>query len=113
MAQKKRPKAMKMKVRKGDQVEVTTGRDKGKRGDVLRVLPRKGRLIVRGVNIVKRHTRPAAGQPGGVVEKEASIHVSNVALVDPGGDGMTKVGFKILDDGRKVRFARASGEMID
>jgi large subunit ribosomal protein L24 len=113
MAEKKRPKAMKMKIRKGDQVEVNTGRDKGKRGDVLRVLPRKGRLIVRGVNIVKRHTRPAAGEPGGIVEREASIHISNVALVDPGGDGTTRVGFKFLDDGRKVRFARASGEMID
>lgn len=104
---------VKMKVRKGDQVIVTTGRDKGKRGDVLLVLPKKRRLIVRGVNVVKRHTRPAAGQTGGIVEKEASIHVSNVSLVDPKSDGPTKVGYKFLDGGRKVRFARASGEMID
>ena len=104
---------VKMKVKKGDKVIVTTGKDKGKRGDVLRVLPRKRRLIVRGVNIVKRHTKPAAGQTGGIVEKEVSIHVSNVALVDPKSDDATKIGYKFLDDGRKVRFARASGEMID
>lgn len=105
--------AVKMKIKKGDQVFVITGKDKGKRGDVIRVLPKKQRLYVRGVNIVKRHTRPAAGQTGGIVEKEASIHISNVAIVDPESDAPSKVGYKFLEGGRKVRFARRSGEMID
>ena len=105
--------ATKMKIKKGDQVIVMTGNDKGKRGDVFRVIPKKQRIFVRGVNVIKRHTRPAAGETGGIVEKEASIHVSNVAMVDPNADGGTKVGYKLLDDNRKVRFARGSGEMID
>jgi len=105
--------AKKMKIKKGDQVVVTSGRDKGKRGDVLLVMPKKSRLIVRGVNMVKRHQAPSAGNAGGIVEKEASIHASNVSLVDPGTDKPVRVGFKFLEDGRKVRFARGSGEVID
>lgn len=104
---------MAMKIRKGDKVVVTTGRDKGKEGAVLRAMPRESRLLVQGVNLVKRHTRPSAAGAGGIVEKEAPIHVSNVAHVDPKDGKPTRVGFKTLDDGRKVRVARRSGEVID
>jgi large subunit ribosomal protein L24 len=100
------------RIRKGDDVIVLTGRDKGKKGSVLKVLPSDGRVIVQGVNVVKRHTRPSARQTGGIVEKEASIHMSNVALVDPQSGKHTRVGFRTLEDGRKVRFARRSGEVI-
>ncbi len=105
--------AAKFKIRKGDSVVVRTGRDKGKRGDVLKVIPAENRVIVQGVNMVKRHTKPSQAGPGGIVEKEAPIHISNVAHVDPKDDGATRVGFRILDDGRKVRFAKRSGEVID
>lgn len=101
------------KIRKGDNVIVVTGRDKGKRGSVLKAMPREGRLIVQGVNMVKRHTRPTQTQTGGIVEKEAPIHVSNVALLDPASDKPTRAGFRLLEDGRKVRYAKASGELID
>ncbi len=103
----------KMKVKKGDTVIVIAGKDKGKRGEVIRSIPDDWRVVVQGVNVVKRHTRPAAGQPGGIVEKEASIHVSNVMLVDPKTDKPTRVGRKSLDDGRRVRYAKGSGEVID
>ncbi len=102
----------KLKVRKDDEVVVTTGRDKGKSGKVLRVIPDELRVVVQGVNMVKRHTRAGQGTQGGIVEKEAPIHVSNVAHVDPKDRKPTKVGFKTVD-GRKLRFARKSGEMID
>ncbi|MCE2510653.1 MAG: 50S ribosomal protein L24 [Alphaproteobacteria bacterium] len=102
-----------LKIRKGDTVIVTTGKDKGKKGEVLRALPRKGLVVVQGVNVVKRHQRPAAGNPGGIQEKELPIHVSNLALVDPKSGEPTRVGWKFLDDGRKVRFARKSGEVVD
>ena len=105
--------ATKMKIRKGDHVVVVTGKDKGKKGDVLQVQRDKARVVVQGVNVVRRHTRPSPGQPGGIVEKEAAIHVSNVALIDPKDGNATKVGFKVLKGGQKVRFARRSGEMID
>lgn len=105
--------AVKFKIRKGDKVIVRTGRDKGKRGDVLKVLPAEYRVIVQGVNVVKRHTKPSQQGPGGIVEKEASIHMSNIAHVDPKDDGATRVGFKFLHDGRKVRYAKRSGEVID
>ncbi len=104
---------MKFKIKKGDKVIVITGRDKGKSGEVLRVLREDNRVIVQGVNMVKRHTKPAAGQTGGIVEKEASIHVSNVAHIDPKSSKPTRVGYKFLQDGRKVRFARRSGEVLD
>ena len=101
------------KIKKNDEVIVISGRDKGKKGSVLLVLPKKDRVIVQGVNMVKRHTRPTAAQSGGIVEKELPIHVSNVALVDPDGGKPTRVGFRVLEDGRKVRLAKRSGEMID
>ena len=101
------------RIRKGDNVIVLTGRDKGKRGSVLKAMPKEGRLIVQGVNVVKRHTRPTQTQTGGIVEKEAPIHVSNVALLDPASDKPTRAGFRLLEDGRKVRYAKSSGELID
>ena len=103
----------KFKIKKGDRVVVTTGRDRGKQGEVLRVLRDEDRLIVQGVNVVKRHTRPSARQPGGITEKEAAIHISNVAHIDPESNRPTRVGYKFLDDGRKVRVAKRSGELID
>jgi large subunit ribosomal protein L24 len=105
--------ASKWKVKKGDKVVVIAGRDKGKKGEVLRVLREDNRVIVQGVHVVKRHTRQSASSPGGIVEKESSIHISNVAHVDPKSGKPTRVGFKFLGDGRKVRFARRSGETID
>ncbi|NBB84065.1 MAG: 50S ribosomal protein L24 [Alphaproteobacteria bacterium] len=104
---------MAAKIKKGDRVVVLTGRDKGKRGEVLKVMPAESRVLVQGVNIVKRHTRPSMQSQGGIVEKEAPIHASNVAHIDPKTDKPTRVGFRNLDDGRKVRFAKASGEVID
>ncbi len=101
------------KIRKGDQVVILSGREKGRKGEVLRVLRKDGRVVVQGINIVKRHSRPQAGNPGGVIEKEASLALSNVALVDPKTGEATRVGFKFLDDGRKVRFAKKSGEVVD
>ena len=105
--------AVKFKIRKGDKVIVTTGKDKGKSGEVLRVLRDEARVLVQGVNMIKRHTRPAPGNPGGIIDKEATIHISNVALADPKSGKPTRVGFKLLDGGRKVRIARRSGEAID
>jgi large subunit ribosomal protein L24 len=104
---------MKFKIKKGDKVVVITGRDKGKSGEVLRVVRAENRVLVQGVNMVKRHTRPGPGQSGGIVEKEAAIHISNVAHIDPKSSKPTRVGYKILGDGRKVRFARRSGEVLD
>lgn len=103
----------KMKVKKGDKVVVVTGREKGKTGEVLRVMPKEARVLVQGVNMVKRHTRPSQTTPGGINELEAPLHVSNVALADPQDGKPTRVGYRILQDGRKVRFARRSGEIID
>jgi large subunit ribosomal protein L24 len=100
-------------IRKGDRVIVTTGRDKGKKGEVIKVMPREDRVLVRGVNMVKRHQRQTQRQQGGIVNKESAIHISNVAHVDPKSGGPTRVGFKTLGDGRKVRFAKKSGEVID
>lgn len=105
--------AQKFKIKKGDQVQVVTGRDKGKRGEVLRVLRREDRVLVQGVNMVKRHQRPTQANPGGIMDKEASLHISNVALIDPNDDKPTKVGYRTLEGGRKVRVARRSGETID
>jgi len=104
---------VKMKIRKGDYVQVVSGKDRGKKGDVLQVRRSVGRVLVQGVNMVKRHTRQTPGEPGGIIEKEAAIHISNVALLDPDDGKPTRVGYKTLDDGRKVRFARRSGEIID
>jgi large subunit ribosomal protein L24 len=105
---------MAAKIRKGDRVEVIAGADKGKRGEVLKVIPKERRAVVQGVAIAKRHQKPKGmGQPGGIVEKEAAVHLSNLMLVDPKSDKPTRVGFKVLEDGRKVRVARVSGEVID
>lgn len=101
-----------MKVRKDDEVAVLTGREKGKTGKIVKVFPDDDSVLVQGVNMVKRHQKPQQGRQGGIVEKEAPIHVSNVALLDPKDRKPTKVGYKTVD-GRKLRFARRSGEMID
>jgi large subunit ribosomal protein L24 len=103
----------KLKVKKGDHVVVVAGRDKGKRGEVLQVIPDENRALVQGVNIVVRHQKQTAQQEGGKLSKEAPIHISNIALEDPSSGEPTRVGYKILDDGRKVRFAKRSGEKID
>ncbi len=105
--------AAKFKIRKGDRVVVTTGRDKGKSGEVLAVQRDRNRVLVQGVNLVKRHQKPSQTVQGGIIEKEASMHISNVAHIDPKTDQPTRVGYRLLDDGRKVRFARGSGEVID
>jgi len=104
---------MSSKIKKGDNVMVMTGKDKGKTGEVLSVLTAKDRLLVRGVNIVKRHTKPSQTAPGGIIERENAIHISNVALVDPTSNKATKIGFRILEDGRKVRFSKSSSEILD
>ena len=104
---------LKFKIRKGDRVAILSGEDKGKTGEILKMIPDVRRAIVQGVNMVKRHTAPSQAGAGGVVEKEASIHVSNISLIDPKDDKATRVGFKSLEDGRKVRYAKKSGEVID
>ncbi len=101
------------KLRKGDRVIVLTGRDKGKRGEILKMMPKEDRAIVQGVNQVKRHQRQTAQQEGGITVKDAPVNLSNLALEDPKDGAPTRVGFRILDDGRKVRFAKRSGEIID
>ena len=105
--------ATKFKIKKGDKVVVITGRDKGKQGEVLRVLRAEDRVLVQGVNMVKRHTAPSQMSPGGIIEKEASLHISNVAHIDPKSNKPTRVGYKIDKDGRKTRVAKRSGEAID
>ena len=105
--------AEKFKIKKGDKVVVIAGRDKGRRGEVLRVVREDRRAVVSGVNMIKRHTRPAQGNPGGIVEREAPVHISNLALEDPKDGTPTRVGYRVLEDGRKVRFAKRSGEVID
>ena len=103
----------KLKIKKGDHVVVITGKDKGKKGEVLKVVPGENRAIVKGVAVVRRHQRQTPAQEGGIIAKEAAIHISNLALEDPKDGKPTRVGFKFLKDGRKVRFARRSGEVID
>jgi large subunit ribosomal protein L24 len=104
---------MTAKVRKGDRVIVTTGRDKGKKGEVLKVFPKDASALVSGVNVVKRHQRQTPKLQGGIVNKESPVHLSNLAHIDPRSGEATRVGFKVLGDGRKVRFAKKSGEVID
>ena len=103
----------KLKLKKGDEVIVIAGRDKGKSGKVLRAFPESRRVIVQGVNTVRRHTRPTRTQSGGIVEKELPIPVSNLAIQDPKTGQASRIGYKFLEDGRKVRIAKASGEVID
>ncbi|WP_339631943.1 50S ribosomal protein L24 [uncultured Sneathiella sp.] len=105
--------AEKFAVKKGDKVVVLTGKDKGRSGEIVRVLRADRRVVVSGINMVKRHTKQSQTEQGGIVEKEAAIHISNVALQDPKDGKATRVGYKNLDDGRKVRFAKRSGEVID
>ncbi len=104
---------MAAKIRKGDKVVVLAGRDKGQNGEVLKVMPKEDRAVVQGVNLVKRHTAQTARQEGGIISKEATIHLSNLAIADPKTGKAVRVGFKVLDDGRKVRIAKGSGNMID
>jgi large subunit ribosomal protein L24 len=100
-------------IKKGDRVVVTTGRDKGKKGEVLKVFPKEERALVSNINIVKRHQRQTQTAQGGIVNKEAPVHLSNLAHVDPKSGNATRVGWKVLEDGRRVRFAKKSGEVID
>ena len=102
---------MAMRIKKGDQVIVITGRDKGKTGEVIKSMPKENKVIVQGINLVKRHTKPTQESAGGIVTKEAPIHVSNVALIDPKDGKATRVGFKV-EDGKKVRVSKRSGEVI-
>ena len=101
------------KIRKGDKVVVLTGKDKGRTGEVVQVMPKEDRAVVKGINLVKRHQRQTQTQEAGIITKEASIHLSNIAIADPKDGKPTRVGFKVLDDGRKVRFAKRSGDLID
>jgi large subunit ribosomal protein L24 len=105
--------SVKLKIRKGDKVIVITGKDKGRQGEVLRVIPAENRAVVGGVNVAKRHTRQTASQEGGIINKDMPIQISNLALRDPKDGKPTRVGFKTLADGKKVRFAKRSGEVID
>jgi large subunit ribosomal protein L24 len=104
---------MAAKIKKGDKVVLLSGRDKGRSGEVVKVNPAEGRALVRGVNMVRRHQKQSQTQEGGIISKEAPIDLSNLSLIDPKDGKPTRVGFKILEDGRKVRFAKRSGDLID
>lgn len=104
---------MAAKLKKGDKVVVLTGRDKGKTGEILAVMPQENKALVRGVNIVRRHQRQSAQQEGGIISKELPIHLSNLAIADPKDGKPTRVGFQVKDDGTKVRVAKRSGDLID
>ena len=104
---------MAAKIKKGDKVVVLAGKDKGKTGEVIEVRPSENRAVVRGVNIVRHHQKQSAKSEGGIVAKEAALQLSNLAIADPKDGKPTRVGFKLLDDGRKVRFAKRSGDVID
>jgi large subunit ribosomal protein L24 len=103
----------KLKIKKGDKVVVLAGRDKGKKGEVVKVFPTENKALVRGVNVVRKHQKQTPNQEGGIVPKEAPIHLSNIAIEDPKDGEPSRVGYRILEDGRKVRFAKRSGEVID
>lgn len=104
---------MAAKIKKGDQVVVLTGRDRGRSGEVIQVMPKDEKALVRGINVVKKHQKQTMQQEGGIISKEAAIHLSNIALKDPKDGKPTRVGFRMLDDGRKVRVAKRSGDLID
>ncbi|MBO9419576.1 MULTISPECIES: 50S ribosomal protein L24 [Stappiaceae] len=104
---------MAAKIKKGDTVVVLTGRDKGKSGEVIQMLPADNKALVRGINMVRRHQKQTQSQEAGIVSKEAPIHLSNIALADPKDGKATRVGFKVQDDGAKVRVAKRSGDLID
>ncbi|WP_424769163.1 50S ribosomal protein L24 [Paenibacillus sp. sgz302251] len=104
----------KLHVKKDDTVIVITGKDKGKKGRVIAAYPRENRVLIEGVNMVKKHTRPSQANPqGGIIEQEAAVHVSNVMHIDPKSGNVTRIGYKVLDNGKKVRYAKRSGEVID
>ena len=105
--------AFKIKIKKGDKVIVISGKNKGLTGEVLKVYPDKNKAVVRGINIVKRHTKPTQNDPGGIKEKESPINISNIAFLEESKNKPTKLGFKFLEDGRKVRFSKLTGEVID
>jgi large subunit ribosomal protein L24 len=105
--------AVKFKIRKGDTVIVVAGKDKGKKGNVLKMLPKENRAIVQGVNVAKRHQKQSASQQGGIVSKELPIHISNIAHIDPADSKATRIAYKVLEDGSRVRVAKRSGEVID
>ena len=104
---------MAARIRKGDEVIVISGRDKGKKGNVLKVIPDNDRVLVQGIHMAKRHQQQTQTQQGGIIEKETTIHVSNLALIDPDGGSPSRIGFRFLEDGRKVRYAKRSGEVVD
>jgi large subunit ribosomal protein L24 len=104
---------MAAKIKKGDKVVVLAGRDRGRSGEVIRMYPAEQRALVRGINMVKRHQKQSPRAEGGIISKEAAIHLSNIAVADPKDGKPTRVGFKILEDGRKVRLAKRSGDLID
>jgi large subunit ribosomal protein L24 len=104
---------MAARIRKGDKVVVLTGRDRGRTGEVIEVRPAEGRALVRGVNMVKRHQKQSAQQDGGIISKEAPVHLSNIAYADPKDGKATRIGFKVLADGKKIRIAKRSGAEID
>jgi len=101
------------KIKKGDHVVVLTGKDKGRTGEVVRMIPKENRAVVGGINMVKRHQKQTASQEAGIIAKEAPVHLSNLAIADPKDGKATRIGFKTLEDGRKVRFAKRSGDLID
>jgi large subunit ribosomal protein L24 len=104
---------MAAKIKKGDRVIVTTGRDKGKKGEVIKVFPKENRALVSGVNMIKRHQKQTQTQQGGIISKESPVHLSNLAHLDPKSGDASRIGWKMLADGRRVRFAKKSGEVID
>ncbi|MAA99873.1 MAG: 50S ribosomal protein L24 [Stappia sp.] len=104
---------MAAKLKKGDTVVVLTGRDKGKTGEILQVIPADNKAVVRGVNVVRRHQRQSAQQEGGIISKELPVHLSNLAIADPKDGKATRVGFQVKEDGTKVRVAKRSGDLID
>ena len=104
---------VKLKIRRGDKVVVLSGRDKGKHGEVMKAFPAENKVVVQGVNMVRKHQKQTPNQQGGIIAKEAPIHVSNLAIEDPKDGEPSRIGYRILDDGRKVRYAKRSGEVID
>tara|TARA_B100000029_G_scaffold484179_1_gene536097 strand:+ start:340 stop:657 length:318 start_codon:yes stop_codon:yes gene_type:complete len=104
---------MALKIKKGDKVIVISGKNKGAIGEVLKIIPEKNRAMVRGINIVKKHTKPTQNEPGGIKEKESTINISNIAFLEEEKNKPTRIGFKFLEDGRKVRYSKLTGEVID
>ena len=105
--------AKKYKIKKGDQVVILTGKDKGKKGNIIDIITKRNRVLIQGISMVKRHTKPSPASKGGIEDKESSVHISNVSIVDPKDAKPSKIGFKFLDKGKKVRFSKRSGEVID